>query len=229
MRILIVEDNSEIVANLYAFLEPKGHHLDSALNAHAGLALAKNNSYDAIVLDVMLPGMNGIEMCSKLRGELRDSTPVLMLTARDTVQDKVSGFESGADDYLVKPFSLVELEVRLQALVRRARGGADELHTLTVGNLTFHTAMYRAVRGQRVLALTKTGFILLKCLMQAYPNVVSRETLEFEVWGDDRPDSDALRTHIHALRQTLDKPESFAMLKTLPGIGFSLLADDETL
>ncbi len=229
MRILIVEDNSEILANLYAFLEPKGHQLDCALNGQAGLALAKGATYDVIVLDIMLPGVDGLEMCRQLRGELRDSTPVLMLTARDTLQDKVSGFDSGADDYLVKPFSLVELEVRLQALVRRARRGAAPSHVLTVGELSFDTAMYRAVRGSRVLTLTKTGFILLKCLMQAFPNVVARDALELEVWGEDRPDSDALRTHIYALRQALDKDEPFAMLRTLPGIGFSLVAHDDAV
>ena len=121
MRILIIEDNHDILANLYAFLEAKGHSLDSASNGYAGLALAAQHEYDVIVLDVMLPGMTGLELCQKLRGELRDATPVLMLTARDTLQDKVAGFDSGADDYLVKPFSLVELEVRLHALLRRAR------------------------------------------------------------------------------------------------------------
>lgn len=229
MRILIIEDNSDIVANLYGFLEPKGHQLDSALNGYAGLALAREHSYDAIILDVMMPGMNGIEMCRKLRDELHDSTPVLMLTARDTVQDKVSGFESGADDYLVKPFSLVELEIRLQALVRRSRRNVSGGHVLTVGDLSFDTSAYRAQRGARALTLTKTGFILLKCLMQAAPRVVSRDTLESEVWGEDRPNSDALRTHIHALRQTLDKPEPFPMLRTVPGIGFQLVTPDDAV
>lgn len=229
MRILIIEDNSDIVANLYGFLEPKGHQLDSALNGYAGLALAREHSYDAIILDVMMPGMNGIEMCRKLRDELHDSTPVLMLTARDTVQDKVSGFESGADDYLVKPFSLVELEIRLQALVRRSRRNVSGAHILTVGELSFDTSAYRAQRGGRALTLTKTGFILLKCLMQAAPRVVRRETLESEVWGEDRPNSDALRTHIHALRQTLDKPEPFPMLRTVPGIGFQLVTPDDAV
>ncbi len=229
MRILVIEDNPDIVANLYGFLEPKGHVLDSAVNGYAGLALATENSYDVVILDVMLPGLNGIELCSMLRSELHDTTPVLMLTARDTLQDKVAGFDSGADDYLVKPFSLVELEVRLKALVRRSHGGHGDAALLKVGDLSFNTETYAAARAGRPLTLTKTGYTLLKCLMKAAPRVVARETLESEVWGDDRPDSDALRTHIHALRQTLDKPEPFAMLRTVPGIGFKLVAPDETV
>lgn len=229
MRILIVEDNPDILANLYEFLEAKGHVLDSAVNAYAGLALATQHAYNVVVLDVMLPGMSGIELCQKLRSELHDLTPVLMLTARDTLQDKVAGFESGADDYLVKPFSLVELEARLKALVRRAGGNYSCGATLTVGNLSFDTESYHAARAGRSLTLTKTGYTLLKCLMKAAPRVVSRETLEHEIWGEDRPNSDALRTHIHALRHALDKPEPFAMLRTVPGIGFKLVASDETI
>jgi DNA-binding response OmpR family regulator len=228
MRILIIEDHQDIVANLYAYFEPRGHCLDSASNGYAGLALARENAYDVIVLDVMMPGMNGVEMCHKLRTELLISTPVLMLTARDTLQDKLSGFGSGADDYLVKPFSLAELDVRLQALVRRAQNKVVAAATLRVGDLTFNTATYRAARGERALALTKTGFILLKSLMQSAPHVVTREQLEFQVWGDNPPDSDALRTHIHALRQTLDKGAPYPMLRTIAGIGFQLVTPDET-
>jgi DNA-binding response OmpR family regulator len=229
MRILIVEDNPDIVANLYGFFEPKGHHLDSASNGYAGLALARENSYDVIVLDIMMPGMNGMELCRKLRSELLVNTPVLMLTARDTLQDKVTGFDSGADDYVVKPFSLAELEVRLNALVRRARHNVVASTTLRVGDLNFNTATYRAARGARTLALTKTGFILLKCLMQGAPHVVSREELEYQVWGDNPPDSDSLRTHIHALRQAVDKSEPYPMLRTIPGIGYQLVTPDDTL
>lgn len=228
VRILIVEDNADILANLYSFLEPRGHVLDSAVSGYAGLALASEHSYDVIVLDLTLPGLDGLALCCKIRGELGCDTPVLMLTARDTVDDKVAGFGVGADDYLVKPFSMVELEVRLQALLRRARGArSNGNNSLQVGALVLDASAYRAIRGQRPLTLTKTGFILLKQLMQGAPNVVTREALEHAVWGDDRPDSDVLRTHIHALRQTLDKPESFAMLRTVPGIGFQLVAPDD--
>ncbi|MFP5391760.1 MAG: response regulator transcription factor [Gammaproteobacteria bacterium] len=227
MRILIIEDNPDIVANLYGYLEPKGYALDSAPNGYTGLGLVAQHDYDLIVLDVMLPGMSGLEICHKLRTELHSPTPVLMLTARDTLQDKVAGFDSGADDYLVKPFSLVELEVRVKALVRRASGAHRASNSLKVGELTFDTDTYTVVRAGSPLTLTKTGYKILKCLMRASPKVVPRDALEQEVWGDDRPDSDALRTHIHALRQALDKPFAFAMLRTVPGLGFKLVSSDD--
>ena len=226
MRILIIEDNPDILANLYAYLEPKGHVLDSAMNGYAGLALLAQHEYDVIVLDVMLPGLTGLELCQKLRSELRNSTPVLMLTARDTLQDKVAGFDSGADDYLVKPFSLLELEIRLKALLRRARGQTAAAAVLAVGELRFDTEKFEVRRAGQTLTLTRTGYIILKCLMSEAPKLVPRELLEHEVWGDDRPDSDALRTHIHALRQVLDKPYAFPMLRTIPGIGYKLLSSD---
>lgn len=229
MRILVVEDNVDIVANLYDYLEPRGHQVDSADNAIAGLVLARSHSYDVIVLDIMMPGMNGLEMCQKLRNALLDSTSVLMLTARDTLQDKLAGFNSGADDYLVKPFSLAELEVRLQALVRRSRNNVLSNTTMQVGELVFNTATYRAARAGRNLNLTKTGFILLKVLMQHAPHLATRETLEHAIWGDERPDSDALRAHIHSLRQTLDKNETYPMLRTVAGIGFQLETPDDAL
>ena len=226
MRILIIEDNPDILANLYAYLEARGHVLDSATNGYAGLALLAQHAYDVIVLDVMLPGLTGLELCQKLRGELHNSTPVLMLTARDTLQDKVAGFDSGADDYLVKPFSLLELEIRLQALLRRARGHTTGAAILTVGELRFDTEKFEVRRAGQPLTLTRTGYTILKCLMSEAPKLVPRDRLEHEVWGDDRPDSDALRTHIHAVRQVLDKPYAFPMLRTISGIGYKLLSED---
>ncbi len=228
MRILIIEDNPDIVANLFDFLEPKGHILDCANNGYAGLALATEKSYDVVVLDIMLPGLDGLALCHRLRETLRKSTPVLMLTARDTLEDKINGFRHGADDYLIKPFSLVELELRLLALVRRANG-THENTTLVVGSLTFDPKKFHATRADRPLTLTKTGYILLGCLMRAAPAVVTRDELEHAIWGEDRPQSDALRTHIHALRQSLDKSESVAMLQTVSGIGFKLVAHNETV
>jgi DNA-binding response OmpR family regulator len=227
MRILIIEDNPDIVANLYAYLEPRGYVLDSATNGYAGLALASQHDYDALVLDLTLPGIDGLELCRKLRSELRRSTPVLMLTARDTVEDKVAGFDSGADDYLVKPYSLAEVDARLKALIRRARGTNLTSNLLKIGDLTFNPSTFEAMRDGTPLALTKTGFKLLECLMKESPNIVRREKLEQEVWGEDRPDSDALRTHIHALRQALDKPHSFPMLRTVQGVGYRLVDADE--
>jgi DNA-binding response OmpR family regulator len=226
MRILIVEDHPDILANLYGFLEPKGHVLDSARNGYAALALASENDYDVIVLDIGLPGLNGLELCEKLRGELAIATPVLMLTARDSLADKVAGFDSGADDYLVKPFSLVELDVRLKALVRRSEGRNAGSSKLRFGELVFDPDTQQASRAGRAINLTRTGFILLHALLKAAPRIVSREALEQAVWGEDRPDSDALRTHIHALRQAIDKPFTRPMLLTVPGVGYRLALPD---
>jgi DNA-binding response OmpR family regulator len=223
MRILIVEDNPDILANLYGFLEPKGYIVDSARNGYGGLALASENSYDVIVLDVMLPGLNGLELCRKLRSDLRLATPVLMLTARDSVQDKVVGFDSGADDYLVKPYSLAELEVRLKALVRRAGGQVAVSRELRFGGLRLDPEVREASRDGIKVALTRTGYVLLQTLMMAAPRIVRRAELEQAIWGDDRPGSDALRTHVHALRQAIDKPFSFAMIRNVSGVGYRLV------
>ena len=222
MRVLIIEDNPDIVANLYGYLEPLGYTLDCARTGDAGLSAAGHAAYDAIVLDLMLPGIDGLELCRRLRQELRQATPVLMLTARDTIQDKIIGFESGADDYLVKPFSLAELNVRLKALVRRARD-AHVGRVMQLGDLSFDTTTLTVTRAARRIELTPTGYKLLARLMQAAPKVVTREALEYEIWRDDPPDSDALRTHIHALRQALDKPFAAPMLKTLQGVGYRLV------
>lgn len=222
MHILVIEDNPDILANLYDFLEPLGNVLDSARTGIAGLLHAEQQHYDAIVLDVMLPGIDGLEVCRRLRRDLHLATPVLMLTARDTVQDRVAGFDCGADDYLIKPFSLVELDARLKALVRRASGQHLRV-SMRFGELTFDPTTFEAVRAGQRLQLTPTGYKLLAAMMHAAPQVLSREALERTVWGDSPPDSDALRTHIHALRAALDKPFATAMLKTIPGIGYRLV------
>ncbi len=225
MHVLVIEDNPDILANLCGYLEPLGYTIDSSRNGVGGLVLATEHSYDAIVLDLMLPGMDGLEVCRKLRGTLRQSTPVLMLTARDTVRDKVAGFESGADDYLVKPFSLIELEIRLRALSRRANAKQVD-DGLKFGELRFDPAIHEASRAGRTLHLTPTGYKLLATLLRAAPKLVSRAQLEHEVWGDHPPDSDALRTHIHALRSALDKPFAWPMLMTIPGVGYRLVDAD---
>jgi len=227
MRILVVEDNPDILANLYGFLEPRGYAVDSARTGYAGLAMAAENSYDVIVLDVMLPGLSGVDLCAKLRAELRIVVPILMLTARDSLADKAAGFDSGADDYLVKPFSLAELDMRLRALVRRAEGRHEASRELRFGPLVFNPELQQAVRAGVKVNLTKTGYVLLRSLMAAAPRIVTRDTLEQAVWGDDRPESDALRTHIHALRQALDKPFGFALLHTVAGVGYRLALPDE--
>ncbi|MGP5547329.1 response regulator transcription factor [Psychrobacter alimentarius] len=225
-KILVIEDTPDIVANIYAFFEPKGFELDNAHNGYSGLTLASNNRYDVILLDVMLPGMNGTQLCKKLREELHDKTPVLMLTARDTILDKVAGFDSGADDYLVKPFSLVELESRIKALIRRHQDSHCE-QSLNVGGLCLNIEEHTVVREGKSLKLTPTGFKILQILMSASPRMVSKNELEEKVWADDIPSSDALRTHVHSVRAQVDKPFAKPMVMTVSGVGYQLIDPDK--
>lgn len=226
-KILIIEDNPDIVANIYAFFEPKGYELDNAYNGIGGLALAVENRYDVILLDVMLPGMNGTKLCHTLRAEHHIKTPVLMLTARDTVSDKVIGFESGADDYVVKPFSLVELDARIKALIRRHQDDHFQ-HILQIGELRLDSDCHVVKRAEQPLKLTPTGFKILQLLMSASPRVMSKSEIEDKVWGRNIPDSDALRTHVHTLRQQVDKPFTQPMIITIAGIGYQLVLPDTT-
>jgi DNA-binding response OmpR family regulator len=225
LRVLLIEDNPDILANLYGYLEPLGYTLDSARDGFAGLALAADHTHDAIVLDLMLPGLDGLQVCRRLRQELHRDTPVLMLTARDTVDDRILGLRCGADDYLVKPFSLAELDARLHALVRRSRGRVSNA-ALRVGALAIDPATYEVTREGKRLELTPMAYRILGALARSSPAVVTREALEHELWGDERPSSDALRTHIHALRQALDRPFSRPMLLTIPGAGSRLVDPD---
>ena len=225
-KILIIEDNPDIVANIYAFFEPKGFELDNAHNGISGLTLAANNRYDVILLDVMLPGMDGTKLCKKLREELHNKTPVLMLTARDTILDKVAGFDSGADDYLVKPFSLIELESRIKALIRRHQDEHFE-NSLAVAPLSLNANEHTIRREGTSLKLTPTGFKILETLMNASPRVVSKSELEEKVWGEDIPSSDALRTHMHSVRVQVDKPFARPMIMTMPGVGYQIVDPDK--
>lgn len=220
MRILIIEDNTDLAANLFDFLEAKGHELDAAADGVTGLHLAVVNDYDVIVTDIMLPGMDGLSICNKLRQEAGKNTPVLMLTARDTLDDKLSGFEVGADDYMVKPFELQELEVRLLALHRRGAGSQSD--KLEVADLSFDKDTLSVKRQGQSIVLTPTGLKLLELLMRKSPHVVSRKELEYSVWGDDPPGSDALRSHMHTLRVAVDHPFDTALIHTVHGIGFRL-------
>jgi DNA-binding response OmpR family regulator len=224
MRVLIIEDNPDIAANLGDYLEDHGHTVDFAGDGVTGLHLAVVNEFDAIVLDLALPGMDGLEVCRKLRSEAGKDTPVLMLTARDRLEDKLAGFETGADDYLVKPFELQEVEARLNVLA--GRGRRKNRRELKVGDLNYNLDTLNVSRGDKEIYLNPIGLKLLHCLMDASPNVVSRAELEMEVWGEEMPDSDSLRVHIHSLRSAIDKPFDSNMIQTRHGIGYRLVEPD---
>jgi len=224
MRVLIIEDNPDIAANLGDFLEDHGHTVDFAGDGVTGLHLAVVNDFDAIVLDLALPGMDGLELCRRLRADADKDTPVLMLTARDRLQDKLAGFEMGADDYLVKPFELQEVEARLKVLASRGRRRVRR--ELKVGDLVFNLDTLSVVRAGTDIYLNPIGLKLLQILMENSPNVVSRNDLEMEVWGEEMPDSDSLRVHIHSLRSSIDKPFGSSMIQTRHGIGYRLVESD---
>jgi DNA-binding response OmpR family regulator len=224
MFVLVVEDNPDLVANLCDFLQDRGHIVDVAYDGPAGLRYGLERRYDAVVLDLMLPGMDGLEVCRRWRHARRD-TPVLMLTARDTLENKLEGFNSGTDEYLVKPFSLLELEARLEALVRRARGVTAST-VRRVADLEFDPGTLEVRRAGRRIQLAPIPMRILDILMRQSPRVVPREEIEREVWGDTPPDSDALRAHVHLLRSAIDKPFDRPLLRTVRGMGYQLTDPD---
>ena len=224
MRILIIEDNRDIAANLTDFLSARAHVIDVAGDGIGGLHLALTHDYDAIVLDLILPGMDGLALCRKLRGEAGRQTPVLMLTARDSIDDKILGLEAGADDYVVKPYALREVEMRLKTISRRMQP-QGLARTLRVGDLSYDLEIYRVMRGERRIELPPIPLKLLELLMRASPRLVARQAMEAAVWGDSPPDSDALKAHLHILRSAIDKPPDKPLLRTVRGIGYQIAAD----
>lgn len=225
IRALIVEDNRDICENIAAYLERHSYILDFAYDGISAMHLALTNPFDVIVLDLMLPGMDGISFCQKLRADAKLEIPVLMLTARDTLDDKLKGFAAGADDYLVKPFALQELHARLQALYKRSHGKTDNL--LIVGELTLNKSTLQVHRAGRRVELNPTGMKLLQRLMEQAPSVVARDTLETLLWADERPDGDALRSHMYKLRQAIDRPFDSPLLHTVHRIGYRIAEDTQ--
>ncbi len=223
MRLLVVEDNRNLVANLFDYFEARGYTLDAAPDGITGLHLATTQQYDAVVLDWMLPRMDGREVLRKLREEHTD-VPVIMLTARDELPDKIAGFRAGADDYLTKPFALPELEVRLEALLARA-SGRGRARVLEVQDLRLDLATLEASRAGKPLHLYPACRKLLEVLMQASPGAVTRERLEYALWGDSPPDGDMLRSHIYELRRSVDGPFATKLIQTLPRVGYRIATD----
>ncbi len=223
--ILLIEDHQDIAEMMFTFFEQRGYTLDYAADGAVGMVLANENRYDAIVLDLMLPRVDGIEVCRRLRTESGDSTPILMLTARDTLEDKIAGLNVGADDYLVKPFDINELEARVNALIRRNRGDLSN-EILRVGDLTFDIGTFIVKRGNQQINLSPVGFKLLKILLKASPQLVTRREIERTIWGDLPPDSDALRSHMYNLRKAIDRPFSKSLLHTVQSQGYRIYDPD---
>jgi DNA-binding response OmpR family regulator len=224
--VLLIEDHTDISEMVGAYLEGRGFIVDYATDGITGLHLAVTNQYDTIILDLMLPGLDGLEVCHKIRNEAKNDVPVIMLTARDTLDDKITGLEHGADDYLIKPFAIQELEARVRSLIRRHRGEISK-EVLSIGDLSIDTSTLKVTRNNQELAVTPIGLKILTVLMRESPAVVSRRELERAVWGDILPDSDTLRSHLYNLRKIIDKPFDKKLLLTVQGSGFRIVDSDE--
>jgi len=220
MHVLLIEDNDALAANIAEYLETNGDIVDFAYDGATGLRLVESQTYDVVVLDIAIPRIDGLKLCRYLRDEAGSGVPILMLTARDTLDDKLAGFDAGADDYLTKPFDLVELRARLNALNRRnlRRGSRIE-----VADLVFDADTQQVQRNGVALALTPVGMRLLELLLRRAPAVVGRREMEEAIWGDDPPEGDgALRVHLHVLRAAVDGPFERKLIRTVRGSGYAI-------
>jgi DNA-binding response OmpR family regulator len=216
---LLVEDNVSLAQTVIAYFDLEGIDCDYASNGSQGLELALLNDYQVILLDINLPRINGLEVCEMIRKQGVD-IPVMMLTARDSLEDKLAGFDAGTDDYLVKPFELRELVARVKALFNRR-----SLHSmkLEVGPLVMDLSLKTICREGQKLKLTPTCWKLLEILMRGSPNVVSREKMQNTIWTEpDLPDSNVLKVHLYKLRQQVDKPFSIKLIQTVSSHGVAI-------
>ncbi|MDF2154250.1 response regulator transcription factor [Vibrio sp. CAU 1672] len=219
-RVLLVEDNREIAGMLFDYFECTGAELDYADNGELGLKLAQENHFDVILLDLMLPRMDGLTVCNRLR-DAGNNTPILMLTALDSREDMLNGFQHGADDYLTKPFDLDILDARMSALIRRYRGTVAASQ-LNYGDISIDQKTRKAYRQNQLLALNPTTYTILEMLVRRAPEIVTREEIAFQLWQENDPNNDVLRSHIYQLRNQVDKPFTTQRLKTVPKVGFRL-------
>ena len=220
MKVLLIEDNETIAKQLAEFLSLQHWQVDYASTAKQGIQLAINNIFDVILLDLNLPDGDGLDVCKKIKQEATVLPPILMLTARDSFDDKVKGFNEGADDYLTKPFDLREVVLRCKALARRQN--LHQTQTIEVGELSLDLKSRAASRKGEPIKLTKIGFDILEILVKAHPDSVSRSFIIHSIWSDNPPESDALKSHIYSLRKSLDKSFNKPMLKTIMNVGFKL-------
>ncbi len=225
MKLLLIEDHKDIAGVIFDFFELKGHTLDYASDGLQGYNLARTQFFDLIILDVMLPKMDGFTVCEKLR-QNGITTPILMLTARDTKEDTLSGFSCGADDYLVKPFDLDILEARTNALVNR-QCGLQSISTIHFEQLSLDLPSRTMTRQGLNFVLNPTQFSIIKQLMIAAPNIVTKQQILHLLWGDNEPESDILRSHIYQLRNLIDKPFPHSYIKTVPKIGYQLISEHD--
>jgi len=222
----MVEDHFELAATVCEFLEAHGYVIDHARNLDAAKTLLKSQHYNLLLLDINLPDGSGYEFCEWLRHQQNLDIPVLMLTARDTLDDKLKGFASGTDDYLVKPFDFNELVMRIRALIKRALGEVTH-HKLQIHDLVLDSATQTVSRAGQAIELPPIQFKLLKILMRNSPKVITKQEIMIELWGDEEPESDALRSHIYNLRKMIDKPFPQKLLHTVSGVGVKISLESQ--
>jgi DNA-binding response OmpR family regulator len=224
MKLLVVEDEVRMVDLLRKGLTEEGHMVTCASDGAEGLALAKDYEFDVIILDIMMPKLSGYDLAKRLRAQ-KNRTPILMLTARDSVPDIVQGLDLGADDYMTKPFSFDELIARLRAVKRRALA-AEDSH-LRVGDLTVDPASREVLRGEERISLTRTEYSLLERLMYRSGKVVSRRSLIESVWGFDREIEDnTLDAFMRLLRNKVDMPGRPKLIHTVRGVGYMIRSEE---
>ncbi|MCF2857688.1 response regulator transcription factor [Pseudoalteromonas sp. SMS1] len=219
-KVLLIEDNQEISCNIAEYFEPFGVIMDFAYDGEQGVNLALNHYYDCIILDIMLPKMDGLSVCKLLREQANRHVPIIMLTARDALDDKLVGFSYGADDYLTKPFALEELLVRCLALAKRHLLNSER--TLKLGEISLNLQTQQVQRAGHTVMLQPIPFKILQLLMEHHPRPLSRSEISDKIWGDEPTDSDALRSHVYQLRKSIDKPFEKNVIKTIHSVGLAL-------
>lgn len=220
MDILVIEDHPDIHDNLVEYFELRGHNVKGALDGLSGLHLAATEKFDAIILDIMLPGIDGNEICRSLRQYAKTEVAIIMLSARDELEDRLVGFKVGTDDYITKPFAMSEVLARVEAVVARSQRRNNRI--MVVADLKFDLDTWEVSRGGKRLKLNPTSMKLLELLMRKSPHIVKRAELEDVVWGRDSPNSDSLRSNIHILRRTLHGGFDAPLLHTVHGLGYKL-------
>lgn len=222
MKILLVDDNHNVAETIADYLELEGMIIDCAYHGEAALQLIETNHYDVIVMDIMMPKLDGISTVKKLREDYLCGTPILFLTAKQGLDDKIAAFTAGGDDYLLKPFAMQELSLRLHALANR--GPRQDIGVLKFADITLDVKTEQVERQGQQIKLSRIQTRILKLLMKRAPAIVSRVEVIESVWGDEPPGSDALRSHIYGLRTALDKGFSESRLETIHGQGYRLKA-----
>jgi DNA-binding response OmpR family regulator len=218
LKVLVVEDDIDLATAIIDYMELEDINADYAADGAVGYNLISNNSYDVVVLDLNLPKIEGLAVCERIRAQGIE-TPVLMLTAKDTLDDKLAGFSKGADDYLVKPFEMDELIARVKVLSKRRSG---QVAKLTIKDLEFDLSSREVIRGGQAIRLSPIAIKILELLMRESPNSVSREKIIQTVWGDEQPDSNSLKVHIFNLRKQIDKEGFEPLIQTVPSYGFAI-------